>query len=63
LKRSLRQLGIPRFTELYAHDGGIYDAIPLEVNAYTLEDRFRRKPYPVFSVQQEVARWAADGKL
>ena len=61
-----RQLGIPRFSELYVRgflNGGSYEAIPLEVNAYSLEDRFRRDPRREFSVQQEVARWAAEGKL
>ncbi len=61
-----RQLSIPRFAELYGRgflNGGSYDAIPLEVNAYTLEGRFRSDPRRVFSVQQEVARWAAEGHL
>ena len=42
-----RQLGIPRFSELYVRgflSGGSYEAIPLEVNAYSLEDRFRSAP-------------------
>ncbi len=61
-----RQLSIPRFAELYVRgflNGGSYDAIPLEVNAYTLEGRFRSDPRRVFSVQQEVAKWAAEGHL
>jgi hypothetical protein len=61
-----RQLGIPRFADLYVRGflkGGSYDAIPLEVNAYTLEDRFRSEPHKSFAVQQEVARWTAEGKL
>jgi hypothetical protein len=61
-----RQLGIPRFAELYVRGfltGGSYEAIPLEVNAYTQEDRFRSDPRHAFSVQQEVARWAAEGRL
>src|ERR1700674_556600 len=48
-----RQLGIPRFSELYVQgflNGGSYEAIPLEVNAYSLEDRFRRDPRSTFSV-------------
>jgi hypothetical protein len=35
-----RQLGIPRFSELCVRgflNGGSYEAIPLEVSAYTLE--------------------------
>ena len=40
-----RQLGIPRFAELYVRGflaGGGYHGIPLEVNAYTLDARFER---------------------
>jgi len=61
-----RQLGLPRFSELYVRgflNGGSYEAIPLEVNAYTLEDRFRRDLQRRFSVEQEVANWAAEGRL
>jgi len=61
-----RQLGIPRFADLYVRgflNGGSYEDIPLEVNAYSLEDRFRRDPQQGFSVQQEVACWAAQEKL
>ena len=60
------QLGIPRFSELYVRgflNGGSYEAIPLEINAYSLEDRFRRDPQPGFSVKQEVATWLADGRI
>ena len=61
-----RQLGIPRFSELYVRgflNGGSYEAIPLEVNAYSLEDRFRSYPRRTFSVQAEVAQWLAEGRL
>jgi hypothetical protein len=61
-----RQLGIPRFAEFYVRgflSGGSYEAIPLEANAYTLEDKFRSDPHREFSVRQEVARWAAEGRL
>ena len=61
-----RQLGIPRFAELYVRgflNGGSYEAIPLEVNAYTVEDRFRNDPRRGFSVQAEVAKWLAEGRL
>ena len=46
------QLGIPRFSELYVQgflNGGSYEAIPLEVNAYTLEGRFEANPHQPFS--------------
>ncbi len=61
-----RQLGIPRFSELYVRgflNGGSYEAIPLEVNAYNLEGRFRRDPRRGFSVQADVAQWSAEGRL
>jgi hypothetical protein len=61
-----RQLGIPRFSEFYVRgflNGGSYDAIPLEVNAYTLGGRFEFEPRRMFSVEDEVGRWAAEGRL
>jgi len=61
-----RQLGIQRFAELYVQgflNGGGYEAILLEVNAYTLEDHFRREPHRAFSVEQEVAKLASEGRL
>lgn len=61
-----RHLGIPRFGELYVRgflNGGSYEAIPLEVNAYSLEDCFRRDPRRGFSVEAEVTKWLAEGRL
>jgi hypothetical protein len=61
-----RQLGIPRFSELYVRgflNGGSYEAIPLEVNAYTLEGRFESDPRRMFSIEDEVGRWATEGKF
>jgi hypothetical protein len=61
-----RQLGIPRFSDLYVRgflNGGSYEAIPLEVNAYTLGGRFESDPLRAFSVENEVRRWAAEGRL
>jgi hypothetical protein len=61
-----RQLGIPRFSELYVRgflSGGSYEAIPLEVNAYTLERRFERNPAPQFCVADEVRSWVVEGKF
>jgi hypothetical protein len=60
------QLGIPRFSELYVRGfltGGSYDAIPLEVNAYTLGGRFESDPRRMFSVEDEVRKWAEEGRL
>jgi hypothetical protein len=55
-----RQLGINRFAELYVKgflEGGSYEAIPIEVNAYGLEGEFRRIPHRGFSVEEAVAAW------
>lgn len=60
------QLGIPQFSELYVQgflNGGSYEAIPLEINAYALERRFESDSHRAFSVEDEVRRWAADGRL
>jgi len=60
-----RQLGIPRFSELYVRgslNGGSYEAIPLEVNAYTLEGRFEETPANRFSVADKVGGWIAEGR-
>ncbi len=61
-----RQLGIPSFSELYVCgflNGGSYEAIPLEVNAYTLEGRFEANHPQGFSVEDEVRKWHAEGRL
>jgi hypothetical protein len=61
-----RQLGIPRFSELYVRgflNGGSYEAIPLEMNAYTLEGRFETNCALQFSVADEVTKWLAEGRL
>ena len=61
-----KQLGIEKFAELYVRgflEGGSYEAIPLEVNAYTLEDRFLLQPHRVFSVREQVTSWVAGGKV
>ncbi len=55
---SIGNLASRAFSELYVRgflNGGSYEAIPLEVNAYALEERFRRDSHHGFSVQQEVA--------
>ncbi len=61
-----RQLGIPRFAELYVRGfltGGSYDAIPLEVNAYNLDGRFQEQPNRRFSVEDEVGAWVRDNRF
>ena len=61
-----RQLGIPRFAELYVRgflNGGSYEAIPLEVNAYALGGRYENNSAQHFSVAEEVATWIAKGRF
>lgn len=61
-----RQLGIPRFSELYVRgflNGASYMAIPLEVNAYTLGGRFENNPAQQFSVADEVRSWITEGRF
>jgi hypothetical protein len=58
-----RQLGIPRFWELYVRgflSGGGCEGIPLEVGAYELGRRFETGPRQRFSVAEEVARWVRE---
>ncbi len=61
-----RQLGTVRFADFYVRGflkGGSYDAIPLEVNAYTLGGRFEINPTQQFSVADEVHRLISEGKV
>jgi hypothetical protein len=58
-----RQLGSVRsFANLYVQGfltGGGYDAIPLEVNAYSLSARFESDSASAFSVESEVSSFLA----
>jgi hypothetical protein len=50
-------LGLWRFADLYVRgfvNHGGYDGIPLERQAHELEERFRRSPKRVFSVEEDV---------
>ena len=61
-----RQLGIPRFAALYVGgflSGGGYDGIPLEINAYSLGDRFESAPHSSFSVESEVSFWIREARF
>lgn len=61
-----RQLGIPRFAALYVRGflaGGGYDGIPLEINAYSLGDRFESAPRIPFSVESEVSSWIKEERF
>jgi len=61
-----RQLGVPRFAGLYVRgflNGGGYDGIPLEMNAYELGGRFEADPARKFSVEEEVTAWVKAGRF
>jgi hypothetical protein len=58
-----QKLGLPEFAAKYVRgflNGGSYEAIPLEVNAYELESRFAAEPAMPFSAEAEV-RACIDG--
>jgi hypothetical protein len=61
-----RVLGLRNFARLYVTGflrGGGYEGIPLERQAYELEERFRQEPKKVFSVEKDTrVRWQA-GRL
>jgi len=61
-----RVLGLKQFARLYVLgflEGGGYEGIPLERQAYQLGTRFDRWPKGLFSVEEEVIRWHSAGKL
>jgi hypothetical protein len=61
-----RQLGVDAFSDLYVRGflkGGGYEGIPLEQNAYALEERYTRNPVGSFSVAEEVATWIAEKRF
>ena len=58
------QLGLKEFASRYVNgffQGGSYEEVPLEKNAYSLEGRFSQAPRQVFSVADEVRRWSESG--
>ena len=60
------KLGVAEFAAKYVRgylNGGSYEAIPLEMNAYELDARFAGAPTRAFSVADEVQRWINAGKL
>ena len=58
------QMGLKEFSSRYVNgfiQGGSYEEVPLEKNAYLLEGRFHEgRP---FSVDEEVKQWREAGKL
>ena len=60
------KLGLPEFAAKYVRgflNGGSYEAIPLEVNAYELDERFAQAPSEPFSVANEVQSWIDAGRF
>jgi len=61
-----QKLGLIEFAAKYVRgflDGGSYEAIPLEMNAYELEARFAAGPANSFLVADEVQKWIDAGKF
>jgi hypothetical protein len=61
-----QKLGVDEFAERYVTgflQGGGYDGIPLEINAYELDARFAKNPGKHFSVESEVQDWIKQGKF
>ncbi len=57
------QIGIKEFAGCYVNgfiQGGSYEEIPLEKNAYALEARFNQGSACPFSVDDEVRQWRAE---
>jgi len=58
------KLGLAEFAAKYVMgflSGGSYEAIPLEMNAYELDERFATAPTRPFSVETEVKAWIDAG--
>lgn len=61
-----RVLGLRRFSRLYVRgflENGGYDGIPLERQAYELEEKFSGNPKRGFSVEEDVMRRLQAGSL
>jgi hypothetical protein len=61
-----KHLGLNGFAKRYVRGfltGGSYEEIPLEKQAYGLEDRFIRDPSRPFSVEQDVTEWIRGDKF
>jgi hypothetical protein len=60
------KLGLGAFAAKYVTgflNGGSYEAIPLEMNAYELDERFATAPMNSFSVETEVQKWIDAGRF
>lgn len=61
-----KHLGVSRFAERYVRGfltGGSYEEIPLEKQAYGLEDRFTRDRSTPFSVEEDVIEWVRQNRF
>jgi hypothetical protein len=61
-----QKLGLIEFATKYVRgflDGGSYEAIPLEMNAYELEARFAAEPPKPFSAADDVQAWIDAGRF
>jgi hypothetical protein len=60
------QMGVKEFATCYVNgfiQGGSYEEIPLEKQAYSLEERFSQDSGVPFSVDDEVRQWRAAEKI
>ena len=60
------QMGVKEFAARYVNgfiQGGSYEEIPLEKNAYTLEGQVQPNEKQPFSVDDEVRQWREAEKL
>jgi len=60
------KLGLAEFAAKYVLgflNGGSYEAIPLERNAYELDGRFASEPTRAFSAADEVQAWIDEGRF
>ena len=65
-KLGYAKLGLLEFAAKYVRgflNGGSYEAIPLEVNAYELDARFAQAPAKIFSVDAAVQSWIETGRF
>jgi len=61
-----RVLGLKNFARLYVLgflEGGGYNGIPLEQQAYELGRRYEQRPKEIFSVEENVVRRFAEGRF
>lgn len=62
-----QKLGLPQFAAKYVRgflNGGSYEGIPLEMNAYELDERYAAEPAKPFSVaNDDVQKWIDDAKF